>query len=171
MTERISVTFVTNVIPPFFRQCVSSSLLPVSYVETAIMTTNWHWRRLFADQVENRTKSLWRVRSKHSLTHLFRWKNDFPWILSRVCERYELYSHIMYSIIQARYTVDRVEKSNCKNHRNLILSTRFRTAKICKNIAWNSWSNLSSFHRILLVARIKSPKGDAKLDRSLEKER
>lgn len=32
----------------------------------------------------------------------------------------------MYPIIQARYTVDRVGKSNCKNHRNVILPTRFR---------------------------------------------
>lgn len=32
----------------------------------------------------------------------------------------------MCPIIQARYTVDRVEKGNCKNHRNVILPTRFR---------------------------------------------
>lgn len=34
------------------------SLLPASYIETVIMTANWHWRRPLASQLENRAKSL-----------------------------------------------------------------------------------------------------------------
>lgn len=40
----------------------------------------------------------------------------------------------MYPIVQARYTVDRVEESNRKNHRNVGRNLHaFGSANVCKN--------------------------------------
>lgn len=178
MTERISVTFVTNVIPPFFRQCVSSSLLPVSYVETTIMTTNWHRRRLFADQVENRTKSLWRVRPKQFLTHLFRRKKKK--IFHEFYQEYvKNMNYIRISCIQLYRRVipwTGWEKVTVKTTATWFYLHAFGSVMICKSSSLKftvkSFSVPSYSTRLFhIVARIKIPKGVVQLDRSLGKER